>query len=231
MPRLISICEIKMRKTRRFSMEGEVGARCQIAHFNILRALALGPPSALLVKKTIIHELGSDLQAEPQEVSVEIQPSKLPTRVVVKSEVRTEGAQKLRSAAYMATVRRRETKTLAHEVAALIQHARREDFGVCTFPVTERLKRLLATLSAAEQEGNTREILRRIRDSIQNGGWEVYRKPEVRNVVASLFDELSKLEEVVPGHVKMASKKIEAVGLDSVAHLFDLKNDTSDASE
>jgi hypothetical protein len=30
-----------MRKTRRFSMEGEVGARCQIAHFNILRALAL----------------------------------------------------------------------------------------------------------------------------------------------------------------------------------------------
>jgi ADP-ribosylglycohydrolase len=31
-----------MRKTRRFSMEGEVGARCQIAHFNILRALALG---------------------------------------------------------------------------------------------------------------------------------------------------------------------------------------------
>jgi hypothetical protein len=33
--------------------------------------------------KNIIHELGSDLQAEPQQVSVDIQPSKFPTRVVV----------------------------------------------------------------------------------------------------------------------------------------------------
>jgi hypothetical protein len=133
----------------------------------------------------------------------------------------------------MATVRRRETKTLAHDVAALTKHARRDDFGVCTFPVTERLKKLLATLSEAEQEGNTREILRRIRDSIQNGGWEAYRKPEVRNVVASILDNLSKLEEVQPRHVKMASEKIAAMGLDSVAHLFDISadNDTPNATK
>lgn len=201
------------------------------------RTVGTDPPrSALPMRvlfKDIIHELGSDLQVEPQEVTVDVQPSKLPTRVVVKSEVRTESARKLRSAAYMATVRRQKLKTLAHEVAALTQHARRDDFGVCTFPVAERLKKLLATLSTADEEGNTREILRRIRDSIQNGGWDAYRKPEVRHVVASILDDLSKLEEVQPRHVKMASEKIADVGLDSVAHLFDLSvdNDTPNDSK
>ena len=191
------------------------------------------PPGAVLLVKNIIHELGSDLQAEPQEVRFDIQPSNRPTCVVVISEVSTQSAQKLRSAAYMATVRRRETKTLAHEVTALTQHARRDDFGVRTFPVTERLKKLLATLSVAEQEGNTREILRRIRDSIQNGGWEAYRKPEARNVVASILGDLSTVEEVQPRHVKMASEKIAAIGFDPIAHLFDMSadNDILNASE
>ena len=187
-------------------------------------------PVVLIKNIDIIHELGCDLQAEPQEVSVDVRPSRLPTRVVVTSEVRTEGAQRLRSPVYMATVRRRETMALTHDVEALAQQVHRDDFGVCTFPVTERLKKLLVTLSAADQEGNAREILRRIRDGIQNGGWEAYRRPEVRNVVASILGDLSNLEEVCPRHVKIASQKIAAVGLDSVAHLFDMSTDDDSAN-
>jgi hypothetical protein len=65
-----------------------------------------------------------------------------------------------------------------------------------------------------EQEGNAREVLRQVRDSLCDGGWLHYRKAEVREEVASVLEAyLADIEEVPPEAVRLAFNRLADVGL------------------
>src|SRR5947207_381332 len=101
-----------------------------------------------------------------------IEPSVLPTLITVKSEIAATGAKALRSPAYLASVRRRWARNIAKNVADLEAQALRDDFAVATFPIVTSLRKVLTDILVdAENEGNAREILRRLRDTFLNGGW------------------------------------------------------------
>ena len=88
---------------------------------------------------------------------------------------------------------------LAHEVD-------RPDFAVATHPIVTAIRRALEQLSDAKFEGNAREILRQIRDSMMNGGWEKYRDPHVRDIADQGTKLLSTKDEVGPSDVEKLRK-------------------------
>jgi hypothetical protein len=182
------------------------------------------------VQMTLVHELGADLRGGTAEGVLWVEPSNRPTRVTVKSELVTQGVQALRSPEYMATVRRRQARSLAVAVMALEPHADREDFVTCTFPMLKQINGLLNTLRDAEQEGNTREILRELRSSIMNGGWNKYRSPKVRAMAVAILEHLAEAAEVSAKNAHAVFDKLHTLGLDPVgAPVFDSDEGTDDA--
>jgi hypothetical protein len=171
----------------------------------------------------IVHEIGGRLEDATTQRTLFIEPSNHPTWVLIKSEVVGGGARAIGSPAYMATVRRRETRVLAGQIGALEQHAEREDFSTCTFPVLERLNALLKTLAQADEEGNTREIVREIRSSIMNRGWERYRSPDVRSLVKAILEHLADVEEVSAKDAHGVFRRLSDLLLDPIgAPVFDV---------
>ena len=181
----------------------------------------------------IIHEIGSRLEDSTTLRAVYVPPSEAPTVIHVKSQVVASAARGINSPAYIATVRRRVTRSLAEKVGSLQKYAVREDVATGTCPVLEQLNTLLKTLAHADKEGNTREILRQIRTTIMNGGWNHYRAPDVRNLVKSLLEHLASIEDVSAKDAHLAFEKLNGVGLDSIgAPLFETcDGDESDDHE
>ena len=106
-----------------------------------------------------------------------------------------------RSPEYVATLRRKLADKIRSLVSGLAQEADRPDFAVATHPIVAAIRRALEQLSDAEFEGNAREILRQIRDSMMNGGWEKYRDTHVRDIAVQGARLLSTKDEVGPSHV------------------------------
>lgn len=148
------------------------------------------------VEVEVFHELGSDFDPRPIMEQRLIPSSKFPTLVTFKSEVLRGAAQRLRSPEYTATVRRRKARALVEEMKALEQYCEREDLTVWTFPILNQIKELLAFLADADEEGNTREILRQVRNTLMNGGWNRYRDAKARITVAAILERLANAEEV-----------------------------------
>lgn len=117
---------------------------------------------------------------------------------------------------YMASVRRRQAHNLARAVAELEKYSEQEDFTAYTFSVFNQLKTLIADLTAEDKEGNAREILRQLRNSFLDCGWEQYRKPEVRQTAVAILNRLAEAEEVVPQDVKAVFKQLLQIGLNPV---------------
>jgi hypothetical protein len=167
------------------------------------------------VEVNVIHEPdvhGSGLTFEESRV---IPPSVFPTLVTFKSKVGAS-ASKPPSSEYFATVRRRKAKNIQSSIAGLMKYAERDDFTAWTFPVIQQIKSLLDFLLDAEREGNTREILRQLRDSFMNGGWNSYRQEESRSLACNLLANLASAEEILPEHVDAAFERLIGMGLGQV---------------
>jgi 5,10-methenyltetrahydromethanopterin hydrogenase len=101
----------------------------------------------------------------------------------------------------LATIRRRKAARIETAIIGLEKRANRDDFEAYTFKVVEDIRDLLIQLAEVHREGNTREILRQIRDTFLDGGHEQYKKPHVRILVASVFQKLAEADEVTPEDV------------------------------
>jgi hypothetical protein len=177
----------------------------------------------------IIHEMGSPPEDVATQRTLFIPPSDLPTLVQIKSAVVAGGASALDSPPYLAAVRRREARALAERVRGLEQSANREDFSTCTFPIVNQLNSLLKTLAQTETEGNTREVLREIRSTILNRGWERYRSPDVRNLIVAILGHLADAEEVSAKDAHATFDKLSRLNLDSIGvPIFDFSDEAED---
>ena len=180
----------------------------------------------------IVHEVGVRAEDATAQRMIVVAPSALPTLVQIKSDVVARGARGIGSPVYMSVVRRRGARLLAEQVDGLHKFANREDFSTCTFPVLSRLNALLKSLENADQEGNSREVLRQVRSSIMNGGWESYRSSDVRHLVKSILEHLGDVEEVSAKDAHAAFNRLSGLSLDPVgAPLFELAAEDDSNSE
>lgn len=166
-----------------------------------------------LIQMVLVHELSSDLVADPIKRELLIEPSAMPTRVTVHSSVAAGAARGLNSPQYLATVRRRRATKLANMFASLAKKAHRDDFGVSTLGIVEEVHELLVLLTDVQREGNTREVLRQVRDTFLDGGHERYRDPKAREVVVAIFDRLAHADEVTPDEVDRVWDELDGGGL------------------
>ena len=116
----------------------------------------------------------------------------------------------------MATVRRRKAARLAESVAELTKYSDRDDFAVWTYPVLQQIKDLLWTLADSQKEGNTREILRQLRDTFMNGGWESYRRSDACGLAIELLENLASAVEITPKDANAAFERLFRLGLNPV---------------
>jgi hypothetical protein len=130
------------------------------------------------------------------------------------------------SATYFATIRRGEIQKIMKIVTSLGQQADREDFAVCFFPIVNGIRQLLDRLADAESEGNSREILRRLRDTVLDGGWSRYRDLEARKVAEQIIDYLARADGVTRDDVKRFSDLLRTKGLKAAGiPVFDLDDE------
>jgi hypothetical protein len=163
------------------------------------------------VERSIILEpstAGSFSQAYEE---IYIAASDTDTRVVVTAEVaRSRGPA---SEQYIATVRRRLASKLEKIIGDLSEYETNDDFEVYTFPLHTRIVELITTLNASTREGNSREILRMIRDLIGDGGWNRLREGSNRMVIAQCLVPLVKSDFVQPEDVDTCRNALRAKSL------------------
>ena len=119
----------------------------------------------------------------------------------------------MNSPEYLATIRRRKSSKIKQMIGSLAKKASRDDFEAFTFKVVYEVRELLTQLSSVPNEGNTREILRQIRDSFLDGGHEKYRNRKAREVAEAIFERLSQADDVTPDDVDLVSDKFDDGGL------------------
>jgi transcriptional regulator with XRE-family HTH domain len=147
------------------------------------------------------------------------------------AESGTNGAGTRPTRKRLRALRQRAARTIRESVANLREQVTREDFAVCTYPVLKRINELLVELASADAEGNTREILRQLRNTLMNGGWNKYRDPCVRQTTVEILNELAEAVEVLPQQVDEAFDRLNSTGLNPVGvSLFAVANE-DDAGE
>ncbi|MHC4398609.1 MAG: hypothetical protein ACYTG0_02915 [Planctomycetota bacterium] len=157
-------------------------------------------PSPVVQEVNLNLELGLPLEDQTAERVVDIDQA--PTRLLVKSHVRARGAKGLRSPQYLATIRRREAGKIGGLIAELATHEGSEDFVAWTHEPLDELRRLIHRLTEAEEfsnpehEGNSCEILRQLRDTLLNTGWERYQESAVRDAAVKILQHLATADEV-----------------------------------
>ncbi len=172
------------------------------------------------IRREFIHELGYDLEDISQEYMVTVEPSSFKTNIHIKSTVRATGARALRSAPYLAAVRRREAKKIAELVASLPAITTdAEDFIAWAHEPLDRIRNLIDKLSTAEEfretefEGNSCEILRQLRDTFLGQGWQSYRDDCVCATTVSILNHLATEDEISSDNVYASLDKLLDAGL------------------
>jgi len=130
-----------------------------------------------------------------------VEPSDSPTLVSAESHVVTGAARQMNSPESLASVRRQTSATIKDMLASLEKRARRDDFEVFALMLVEEIHELLGRLAEVPREGNTREILRQVRDTFLDGGSERYRDATARDLVATIFERLAQADKVTPDDV------------------------------
>lgn len=145
---------------------------------------------------------GPKLQPEPDssEVSADksfvSSPRGTPT-IVRDFSASPSAIRQIRSAAAVGVQRRRQVSEIAKHLRRLPDHAGRQDFHSVAFPVFDMVRRTYQDLVRFDQyEGNTCMILRYVRNSLIDGGWNRYKEKAVAAAVADLLDRISKLETI-----------------------------------
>jgi len=177
-------------------------------------------PATNVKPVTLYHELGPRLEDQVAEEWIEIPRGSPATTVHVKSHVIAHGARALRSPQYLATIRRREAQKTAGLIQALADHAESDEFVAWAHKPLERLRALVHRLTEAEEyecpehEGNSCEILRQLRDTFLNSGWERYREPAVREAAVEILGRLASANEVSADDASQAMDQLLDLGLD-----------------
>ncbi|MCY2952788.1 MAG: hypothetical protein NTU53_12570 [Planctomycetota bacterium] len=162
----------------------------------------------------LIQELSADLTAETTERTVVLPPSPYATQVTARATVVSHAAIGLRSAAYVGAVRRTRIRKIIQLTGDLGSNAARSDFHSYTFPVFDEIRSLLQFLGDREDlEGNTCAILRHIRNTLMDGGWNRYRDPGVREVAVAILQKLASVETVEPEDAALAFREMHAAGM------------------
>lgn len=167
-------------------------------------------PELHSVEIPIHQELDADGNATPFMRTKMIPPSPHPTRVVVRSFVT---GHQLGSEDYVATNRRRTATKIIALIRAIDGQADRPDLEMCAFPILEELKRAIFEVCSADTEGNSRECLRQIRDSLISGGWENYRAQEARDAACEVLQILAASTSVTAESVFKCKGLLESAGL------------------
>jgi hypothetical protein len=168
----------------------------------------------------ITHEIGALPEDSTIEEIIPVGPTARKTEVHIRSSVVASSARALRSPAYLATIRRRESEKIAGQIAALAERSDSEDFEVWTHEPLQRLRRLIQQLSEAEEdccpkhEGNSTEILRQLRDTFLKAGWQRYRDAQVRAVVGRILRNLAAADEVSAEDAFQAGDQLLDLDLD-----------------
>ena len=109
-------------------------------------------------------------------------------------------------------------------VRDLATHSQKQEFAVWTQAVLEELRSLIRQLSDAEQfsqreyEGNSCEILRQLRDTFLNSGWNSYRD-EIAQFAAALLDHLASADELSAADAERAMDQLLDLGLNPAVGL------------
>lgn len=158
------------------------------------------------------HDLASDTSDTITD-SITIGPSGGPTHVYFVSTVEGTPPRAGQSPAFTAAIRRRGLKPILVAVKELANQADRADFAVAVFPIAVQIDNVLFALQDAETEGNTREALRRIRNTLRNGGHDAYKAAPAREATADLLLALSSAEVVGPELAEEAFDRLSTAGL------------------
>jgi hypothetical protein len=132
-----------------------------------------------------------------------------------------------------AALRRRKSKKIAAMIRDLGKHSGKREFAVWTQGVLEELRSLIRQLSDAEQfsereyEGNSCEMLRQLRDTFLNSGWNSYREERVRNCAAAILDHLAIANELGADDAERAMDQLLDMDLNPAVGL-QLTNDESE---
>lgn len=176
--------------------------------------------SSVIEAEPHIHEIGFPPADSVQESRVRIPPSQKPIEVVFSSRVVTASSTRLSSPEYLASLRRRKAAQIAATVDGLATHAADSVFAVWTEKPFNDLRQLIQTLSDGEEfsepqsEGNSCEILRQVRDTFLNGGWERYIDAGTRNTVVAILRRLAEAVEVTAADAERACDQLLEIGLD-----------------
>jgi hypothetical protein len=163
------------------------------------------------VEVAIAHSEDGPFEADIIEKRV-IPASTSPTPVVLRSRVSAQRATSVPSAGYTAVLRRRSVQSVLKALNDLSSKIDRPDISACTLPVVESVRDAIRSIQDADSEGNSREVLRQLRDTFLNGGWEQYRNAgavdAARRVVQLLLGD-----DVPASHPDESYKILTTAGL------------------
>lgn len=148
-----------------------------------------------------------DLSLTPDSPSqvgwIFVNPSSKPSIVKVTSKYTATPSQSFSSRSsppssseFFAAIRRRVATSLTELVRKLREHHDSDTFVFVTHAIVTQIQKELQQLSDAEREANSREILRQVRDSILNGGWNRLRVETAQAVILKALKILQKDGEV-----------------------------------
>lgn len=173
----------------------------------------------------LFHEWSPMPSDSTVEKVLDVDPLMPPSQIRFRSHLVAEAARRLSSPDYLASMRRRRSAKIADLVRGLAKHCESPDFPVWTHEALQELRSLIQFLSDAEQfsdcpqEGNSCEILRQIRDTLLNFGWEHYRRGQVRDCVAAILTHMVQADEVTPPDAELAMDQLLDLGLNPAVGL------------
>ena len=111
-------------------------------------------------------------------------------------------------------------------VSSLAKNSSREDFVVCTHPIVDGIKTLLAKLLDAEMEGDSRENSGVFETRFSMGVGTRYKEAASRDLAASVLRFLADAEEVEPRDANRFFDQMYAGGLCPVGlPLFEIEEE------
>jgi hypothetical protein len=118
---------------------------------------------------------------------------------------------------YTVTLRCRMIVAIAQHLRELAALGGDERFLFAVDAAIKKTEESLQEFADLKREGNTREILRTLLNTMRNGGWERFRNPVVPTKLQEFLTQLATAEWIIPEQVEEFHSLIEDQGLDSLA--------------
>ncbi len=140
--------------------------------------------------------------------------SKRPTHVtVVPTMTGKAGAP---TEEYTATVRRRKIGAMARLFGELATLSTDDRFLFSVDATIKKIEEALQEFADSKREGNTREILRTLLNTLRNGRWERFKQSVVPEKVQKFLTQLATAEWIIPEQVEEFHSMVDDLELDSL---------------